>query len=83
MVDPLKLDPLDAVVLAAHALKHAMLLGPDHSGADVGMGVPGTDGRDVFFHAASTNAVEARTFTDQALFCDRPSACVYISGITY
>jgi len=51
--------------------------------ADLGMGVPGTDGRDVFFHVPSTNAVEARTFSDQALWCDAPSRCSLVSGITY
>jgi hypothetical protein len=51
--------------------------------ADVGMGVPGTDGRDVFFHLPGHNAVEARTFSDQALFCDSPASCGVITGITY
>ena len=41
--------------------------------ADVGMGVPGTDGRDIFFHLQDKNAVEARTFADQTLFCTQPS----------
>jgi hypothetical protein len=51
--------------------------------ADVGMGVPGTDGRDVFFHLPDANAVEARTFSDQALHCEGPSTSVYMSGIEY
>lgn len=51
--------------------------------ADMGMGVPGTDGRDVFFHVSTDNAVEARSFTDQALWCDAPAHCSFITGITY
>lgn len=51
--------------------------------ADVGMGVPGTDGRDVFFHLQDKNAVEARTFSDQALFAEKLATSVYISGVTY
>lgn len=51
--------------------------------ADVGMGVPGTDGRDVFFHSPTTNAVEARSFSDQALFCEKPSDLIYGTGVTY
>lgn len=51
--------------------------------ADVGMGVPGTDSRDVFFHLQDKNAVEARTFSDLALLCLAPARCVAISGITY
>lgn len=50
---------------------------------DVGMGVPGTDGRDVFFHLQDVGAVEARTYTDQALFCEAPAHCSVLSGITY
>ena len=53
--------------------------------ADIGMGVPGgpDGGRDVFFHDPSINAIEARSFTDQALFCEAPSKCLLVSGITY
>lgn len=51
--------------------------------ADVGMGVPGTDSRDVFFHLQTQNAVEARSFSDLALLCLAPARCVAISGITY
>ncbi len=52
--------------------------------ADVGMGVPGAgDGRDIFFHLPDHNAVEARTFSDQAPFCLAPAHLVQISGITY
>ncbi len=51
--------------------------------ADIGMGVPGTDGRDVFFHLEDKNAVECRTFMDQALFCEAPAQCCLVTGITY
>ena len=51
--------------------------------ADAGMGVPGLDGRDIFFHLPSNNAVEARSFSDLALICLAPARCVSISGITY
>lgn len=51
--------------------------------ADVGMGVPGTDGRDVFIHLQTQNAIEARSFSDLALLCLAPARCVAISGITY
>lgn len=51
--------------------------------ADAGMGVPGTDGRDIFFHLPTNNAVEARSFSDLALLCMAPARCVHISGITY
>ncbi len=55
--------------------------------ADIGMGVPGTpDGsgeRTIFFHVENANAVEARTFSDQGLFCNRPSTSLYIDGVTY
>lgn len=51
--------------------------------AELGFGVPGTDGRDIFFHDNTQNAVEARTFTDQGLFCTAPAQCVYITGVTY
>lgn len=52
--------------------------------ADVGMGVPGLPGsREIFFHDVTTNAMEARTFSDMSLFCNRPSTSLYVSGITY
>lgn len=51
--------------------------------ADVGMGIPGTDGREVFFHLQSKNAVEARSFSDLALLCLAPARTVAITGITY
>lgn len=57
--------------------------------SDVAMGVPslnagdGSAAREIFFHLENNNVVEARTFSDQALFCDMPSTSVYISGITY
>jgi hypothetical protein len=52
--------------------------------ADVGMGVPGLpDANNIFFHDTSTDAMEARTFSDFSLFCNRPSTSVAISGITY
>lgn len=66
----------DAVAYPPSALK---MIGS----ADVGMGVPGTDGRDVFFHLPDKNAVEARTFSDLALLCLAPAKCLVISGITY
>jgi hypothetical protein len=50
---------------------------------DVGMGVPGTDGRDIFFHIQTKNAIEARSFSDLALLCLAPARCVAITGITY
>lgn len=66
----------DAVVFPPSQLK---LIGS----ADVGMGVPGTDGRDVFFHLQEKNAVEARTFSDLGLLCLAPARLVSIAGITY
>ncbi len=51
--------------------------------ADVGMGVPGTDGRDIFFHIQTKNAIEARSFSDLALLCLAPARLVAITGITY
>ncbi len=50
---------------------------------DVGMGVPGTDGRDIFFHLPTKNAIEARSFSDLALLCLAPARLVAITGITY
>lgn len=66
----------DAVIFPKTQLK---LIGS----ADAGMGVPGTDGRDIFFHLPSNNAVEARSFSDLALLCLAPARCVYITGISY
>lgn len=66
----------DAVVFPTDKLK---LIGS----ADAGMGVPGTDGRDIFFHLPTKNAVEARSFSDLALLCLAPARLVAISGITY
>lgn len=66
----------DAVAFPVSQLK---LIGS----ADVGMGVPGTDSRDVFFHLTSSNAVEARSFSDLALVCLAPARLVAITGITY
>jgi hypothetical protein len=66
----------DAVVFPPSQLK---LIGS----ADVGMGVPGTDGRDIFFHIQTKNAVEARSFSDLALLCLAPARLVAITGITY
>lgn len=51
--------------------------------ADAGMGVPGTDGRDIFFHMPSNNAVEARTFSDLAILALAPARGGVITGITY
>ncbi len=53
--------------------------------AEMGMGVPGLpgDGREVFFHVQTQNAVETRSYTDQALFCVSPNTSCYVSGITY
>lgn len=51
--------------------------------ADAGMGVPGLDGKDVFFHLPSKNAVEARSFSDLALLCLAPARLLAGSGITY
>jgi hypothetical protein len=52
--------------------------------AELGMGVPGTaDERQIYFHLESKNAVELRTYTDQALFCVAPNKNVKISGLTY
>ncbi len=51
--------------------------------ADVGMGIPGTDGREVFFHMTTKNAVEARSFSDLALLCLSPARTVAITGISY
>ncbi len=65
-----------AVVFPPSALK---LVGS----ADAGMGVPGTDGRDVFFHLQDKNAIEARSFSDLSLLCTSPAKLVSISGITY
>jgi hypothetical protein len=66
----------DAVAFPVSQLK---LIGS----ADVGMGVPGTEGRDIFFHLQSKNAVEARSFSDLALLCLSPARCVAVTGITY
>ncbi len=66
----------DAVIFPADKLK---LIGS----ADAGMGVPGTDGRDIFFHLPTTNAVEARSFSDLALLCLAPARLVSITGVTY
>lgn len=51
--------------------------------ADVQMGVPGTNGQEVFFHLPDKNAVEARTFSDQGLFADKLATSVVGTGITY
>lgn len=52
--------------------------------ADVGMGVPGLpDSNNIFFHDTSTDAMEARSFSDMSLFSNQPSTSVYISGVTY
>lgn len=66
----------DAVIFPVDKLK---LIGS----ADAGMGVPGTDGRDIFFHIPTTNAVEARSFSDLALLCLAPARLVSIGGVTY
>lgn len=66
----------DAVAFPSSQLK---LVGS----CDVGMGVPGTDGSDVFFHLPTQNAVEARSFSDLALICLAPARTVAITGITY
>ena len=66
----------DAVAFPTSQLK---LIGS----TDVGMGVPGTDGRDIFFHLPTKNAIEARSFSDLALLCLAPARLVYITGITY
>lgn len=52
--------------------------------AELGMGIPGGgDSRDVFFHLENYNAMEARTYTDQALFCEAPAQSALLTGITY
>ena len=52
--------------------------------ADVGMGVPGLpDSNNIFFHDTSTDAMEARTFSDFSLFCNRPGTSIFVTGITY
>lgn len=66
----------DAVAFPVSQLK---LIGS----TDVGMGVPGTDGRDIFFHLPTKNAIEARSFSDLALLCLAPARLVAITGITY
>ncbi len=66
----------EAVAFPASQLK---LIGS----ADVGMGVPGTDSRDIFLHLPTKNAVEARSFSDLALLCLAPARCVAVTGITY
>lgn len=66
----------DAVVVPRSAFSRV-------GSAELGMGVPGTQDREVYFHLENANAVEIRTYTDQALFCIAPSHCVYITGITY
>lgn len=67
---------------------HSVFLDPECltriGSAELGMGVPGTaDERQVYFHLESKNAVELRTYTDQALFCCAPNKLVHISGLTY
>lgn len=66
----------DAIVFPPSQLK---LIGS----TDVGMGVPGTDGRDIFFHLPTKNAIEARSFSDLALLCLAPARLVAITGISY
>lgn len=66
----------DAVCFPSSQLK---LIGS----ADVGMGIPGTEGRDIFFHLQTKNAVEARSFSDLALLCLAPARLVAVTGITY
>jgi hypothetical protein len=70
----------DAVIMPISNLKRV-------GSADLGMGVPGLPGeasdRQIFFHVEADGAVEARVYSDQALFCDAPSKLVHISGITY
>lgn len=52
--------------------------------ADVAFGVPGLpDSNNIFFHDTTTDAMEARSFSDASLFCSRPGTSLYISGVTY
>jgi len=66
----------DAVMFPKSVLKRV-------GSCELGMGVPGSDGRDIFFHLQDKGAMEARSYTDQALFCEAPAHLVGISGITY
>lgn len=51
---------------------------------DVSMGVPGLpDSNNIFFHDTSTDAMEARSFSDVSVFCHQPGTSLYISGVTY
>lgn len=47
---------------------------------DVTLRVPGDDG-DVLYKLESSAAYEFRSYTDQAAFCDQPSACVKFTNI--
>lgn len=47
---------------------------------DVSMGAPGFGG-DPFFHLSSKAGVEARMYTNQAIFSEMPGTSFYISGI--
>lgn len=68
----------DAVIFPASPFKRI-------GSSDIGMGVPGLPdaSRQIYFHLEDKNAVEVRSFTDQALFGIAPSHCAKITGITY
>lgn len=48
--------------------------------ADVVMGAPGFGG-EPFFHLATKAGIEARSYTNQAIFSEMPATSFYISGI--
>jgi hypothetical protein len=49
---------------------------------DLSFGVPGMD-QEFFSLVPNTNAVELQCMADQAIFLEKPSHAVYLSGITY
>lgn len=50
---------------------------------DLTFNCPGIDGEAFFQYVSGKNAVELQCMADQAIFCEKPAICVYLSGITY
>ncbi len=50
---------------------------------DLSFQVPGMDGEKFFRLVSDYNAVELQCMADQAIFLEKPSQAVYLSGITY
>lgn len=51
--------------------------------SDISMGVPGSDGKELFTLVSGTNTVELQTFSDQAPICKKPNWSMLGTGITY